>query len=145
MFLHLDFLWPDDASDDTVLVCKESGAEYAHGHLAIHFLLSIYAEFRNQSFLCIADERERQVVLLDEFLVALGILGFLVQCCRFILACPFIFWLDSVHHYCLSLSNVGYSSGNSMDTSMRPATSPPGSSNQGVWCSRRCLPCLIIS
>lgn len=74
MLLYLDFLWSHDTGDGACFVGNKGSAEYAHGHLAIHLLLAIYAQFLYEFLLCVADEREREVVLLDEFLVALGIL-----------------------------------------------------------------------
>ena len=68
------FLWSHDTGDGACFVGNKGSAEYAHGHLAIHLLLAIYAQFLYEFLLCVADEREWEVVLLDEFLVALGIL-----------------------------------------------------------------------
>ena len=75
MLFYFDFLWSHDASDGASLVSDEGGAEYAHRYFAIHFLLTIYAQFLYQFLLGVADEWERQIILFYEFLVALGILG----------------------------------------------------------------------
>ena len=59
VFLDLDLLRPDDTCDDTVLVGDEGGAEHAHRHLAIHFLLAINTQFCDELLLRIANQGER--------------------------------------------------------------------------------------
>ena len=74
MLLYLDFLRPEDASDGSSFISDEGGAEYAHGNPAAHFLLPEYAQDVDQDLLCVAYEGEGEVVLLNELLMALGIL-----------------------------------------------------------------------
>lgn len=72
----LNFYLPglENLGYDTILIGNEGGAEGSDSSLAVHLLLTIDTEGRDEGLVGVGDEGERQVVFGYELLMALGTL-----------------------------------------------------------------------
>lgn len=75
MLLYFDLLWLENLGYNAILIGDERGAECSHSRLAIHLLLAIGTKLGDEFLVGIGYEREWQVVLCNELLVAFSTLN----------------------------------------------------------------------
>ena len=59
----------DDAFHDAFFIDEESGSQRPHVSPPVHFLFAPHAELPDKAFVRVGNQCERQLVLLDEFLM----------------------------------------------------------------------------